>query len=57
MKTLSSNAESIPEPKREAQDSKDTYLAPRLVTLGTTVRLVQGSTGYQRWDGGRGYYS
>jgi hypothetical protein len=57
MKTLNSHAHSIVEPKREAQESKAPYNAPRVVPLGTTVRLVQGSTGYQRWDGGRGYYS
>jgi hypothetical protein len=57
MQTLNATADSLPEPKREAQQSKDAYRAPRLVTLGTTVRLVQGSAGYQRWDGGRGYYS
>jgi hypothetical protein len=43
--------------KSEHGQTKDAYRAPRLVTLGTTVRLVQGSSGYQRWDGGRGYYS
>ncbi|MFZ1106008.1 MAG: hypothetical protein WAN86_24625 [Hyphomicrobiaceae bacterium] len=57
MKTLNSSADAVQEPKREAQPSKDTYRAPQLVTLGTTVRLVQGGAGYQRWDGGRGYYS
>lgn len=57
MKTLNSSADAVQEPKREAQPSKDTYRAPQLVTLGTTVGLVQGGAGYQRWDGGRGYYS
>ena len=57
MNTLNASIDSLPEPKREAQQISDTYRAPRLVTLGTTVRLVQGSSGYQRWDGGRGYYS
>jgi hypothetical protein len=57
MNTLNASIDSLPEPKREAQQIDDTYRAPRLVTLGTTVRLVQGSSGYQRWDGGRGYYS
>jgi hypothetical protein len=41
----------------EAQEGKDQYRAPRLVALGTAVRLVQGGAGFQRWDGGRGYYS
>jgi hypothetical protein len=57
MKTLNSDAHFSAEPKRQAQESNAPYQTPRLVTLGTTVRLVQGSTGYQRWDGGRGYYS
>jgi hypothetical protein len=57
VKTLNSSADAVQEPKREAQQSKDTYRAPQLVTLGTTVGLVQGGAGYQRWDGGRGYYS
>jgi hypothetical protein len=57
MKMLSSSADAVEEPKRDAQPSKDNYRAPQLVTLGTTIRLVQGGAGFQRWDGGRGYYS
>jgi hypothetical protein len=57
MKTLNSPADTVQEPKRENSQPKNTYRAPRLVTLGTAVGLVQGGPGYQRWDGGRGYYS
>ena len=55
MKTLSSPADAVQEPKAEKPETKGTYRAPRLVTLGTTVDLVQGYVG-TRWDGGRGYW-
>ena len=36
----------IDEPKNETLQSTDTYRAPRLVRLGTTVDLVQGGIGF-----------
>jgi hypothetical protein len=50
------NSTNAQELKLETQEGKDQYRAPRLVALGTTVRLVQGGAGFQHWDGGRGYY-
>jgi hypothetical protein len=48
--------DNVQEPKkREAQQQKDTYRAPRLVTLGTTVRLVQGGCTSGSFDGTGGY--
>ena len=44
MKTLSSTS-NVQEPKSETPQNKDTYRAPRLVTLGTAVGLVQHGTG------------
>jgi hypothetical protein len=43
------------EPKSEAPQSKDTYRAPRLLNLGTTVRLVQGGCTRGSFDGTGGY--
>jgi hypothetical protein len=43
------------EPKSEATQSQDAYRAPRLVTLGTTVRLVQGGCTSGSFDGTGGY--
>ena len=45
MKMMNSFADSVQETKRETPQHKDTYRAPRLVTLGTAVDLVQGVTG------------
>jgi hypothetical protein len=42
MKTMQAATDKAQESKREAQQ-QDTYRAPRLVTLGTAVGLVQGS--------------
>jgi hypothetical protein len=41
--------------KAEKCEIKDTYRAPRLVTLGTTVRLVQGGCTSGSFDGTGGY--
>ena len=41
MKMLNSSADTVQGPKREAPAANDTYRAPRLVTLGTAVGLVQ----------------
>jgi hypothetical protein len=54
--TTSIAAAAAQEPGTHEQQGRDAYRAPRLVTLGTTVRLVQGGAGFQHWDGGRGYY-
>jgi hypothetical protein len=46
MKTLHSTSavtDNLQEPKVEAPQSKDTYRAPLLVTLGTAADLVQGT--------------
>lgn len=49
--------DNVQEPKkRESQQHKDTYRAPRLVTLGTAVGLVQGHLG-RNLDGGSGFNS
>jgi hypothetical protein len=45
----------VQEPKAEKCETKDTYRAPRLVTLGTTVRLVQGGCTSGSFDGTGGY--
>ena len=47
----------VQEPKKsETPKDKDTYRAPRLVTLGTTVRLVQSGHAGMRFDGMRGQW-
>jgi hypothetical protein len=45
----------VQEKKAEQGETKDTYRAPRLVTLGTTVRLVQGGCTSGSFDGTGGY--
>jgi hypothetical protein len=45
----------VQESKAEQGETKDTYRAPRLVTLGTTVRLVQGGCTSGSFDGTGGY--
>ena len=49
-------ASAAQEPKTEAQQSQETYRAPRLVRLGTAVGLVQFLTwgGFLDWGSGRG---
>ena len=48
--------DNVQDPKKaETQQHKDTYRAPRLVTLGTTVRLVQGGCTSGSFDGTGGY--
>lgn len=54
MKALQSTS-ARQEPKSEAPQNKDTYRAPRLVTLGTTVGLVQGGCTSGSFDGTGGY--
>jgi hypothetical protein len=54
MKTLNSPADNVQEPKVETA-TKEPYRAPRLVTLGTTVRLVQGGCTSGSFDGTGGY--
>ena len=50
MNTLSSTG-NVQEPKVETRQNKDTYRAPRLVTLGTAAGLVQAGCPYaQRHD-------
>jgi hypothetical protein len=41
--TMQSPSNNVREPKSETAQNKDTYRAPRLVTLGTAESLVQGS--------------
>jgi hypothetical protein len=41
----------IQEPKRDTSQPKDAYRAPRLVTCGTAVGLVQGGALGQSYDG------
>jgi hypothetical protein len=57
MKTLQPATDNVQEPKREAQQHKDTYRAPRLVALGTAVDLVQGSRNGLYLDGYQSGYS
>jgi hypothetical protein len=45
----------VPESKAEQGETKDAYRAPRLVTLGTSVRLVQGGCTSGSFDGTGGY--
>lgn len=52
----SKRTDDIQEPKRETSQPKDTYRAPRLVTLGTTVDLVQSGYIGQRHDGSNGWW-
>jgi hypothetical protein len=54
MKTMQTATDKVQESKREAQQ-QDTYRAPRLVTLGTTIRLVQGGCTSGSFDGTGGY--
>jgi hypothetical protein len=55
MKTLNSPADNVQEPKVEKLATEEPYRAPRLVTLGTTVRLVQGGCTRGSFDGTGGY--
>jgi hypothetical protein len=55
MKTMQTAADKAQEPKRESSQPKDTYRAPRLMPLGTTIDLVRGFTGGQISDGMRGW--
>ena len=55
MKTLNSSAHIVQEPKAETPQSKNSYRAPRLVTLGTAVDLVQGAQYGRYGDGIRGW--
>ncbi len=50
----SKRTDDLQEPNENSQP-KDTYRAPRLVTLGTTVRLVQGGCTRGSFDGTGGY--
>lgn len=43
--STNATADSVQEPKVEAPRSKDTYRAPRLVSLGTAESLVRGGVG------------
>jgi len=45
----------IQESKHETSQPKDTYRAPRLVTLGAAVDLVQAGVVGARGDGALGY--
>ena len=56
MKTMQAATNKAQEPKRDAQQ-QDTYRAPRLVTLGTAVGLVQGSRNGLYLDGYQAGYS
>jgi hypothetical protein len=51
-----SAATDLQEVKSETLQDKDAYRAPRLVTLGTAVGLVQGFTTRYNYDGRRGFY-
>jgi hypothetical protein len=45
----------ILETKAEQGETKDSYRAPRLVTLGTSVSIVQGGCTSGSFDGTGGY--
>jgi hypothetical protein len=55
MKTLQPATDNVQEPKREAQ--RDTYRAPRLMSLGSAVGLVQAGISGNALDSGSNPYA
>jgi len=55
MKTMNPSADNVQDPKVEKTATEQTYRAPRLVTLGSTVRMVQGGCTRGSFDGTGGY--